>query len=118
MGSWWFGAEGLDLFEVLVKLVVCFVEVGVFVGRRSAELLLKFADEVDQFAVGGPFEDVLVLDLAGHRFDEGVLNPLGDVDDGFFLGIVAEEDARWGRGYTLRGSWCFWLMMRERWHSW
>ena len=28
MGSWWFGAEGLDLFEVLVELVVGFVEVG------------------------------------------------------------------------------------------
>ena len=118
MGSWWFGAEGLDLFEVLVELVVGFVEVGVLVGRGSAEFLLKFSDEFDQFGIGGPFEDVLVLHLAGHGFDEGVLNPLGDVDDGFFLGVVAEEDAGWEEGYTLRGSWCFWLMMRERWHSW
>ena len=118
MGSWWFVAEGLDLLEVLVELVVGFVEVGVLVGRGPAELLLEFSDEVDQFGVGGPFEDVLVLHLAGHGFHEGVLNPLGDVDDGFFLGVVAEEDAGWDIMYTLRGSWCFWLMMSERWHSW
>ena len=118
LGSWWFVAEGLDLFEVLVELIVGFIEIGVLVGRGPAELLLEFSDEVDQFGVGGPFEDVLVLNLAGHGFDEGVFNPLGDVDDGFFFGVVAEEDAGWVEGYTLRGSWCFWLMMRERWHSW
>jgi hypothetical protein len=85
--------QGLHLLEVLVELVVRLVDVGLLNRRLAAHLLLQLADEIGEFASLVPLEDILVLHFAGRSLDEGVLHPLGDVDDRFFLGEVAEEDS-------------------------
>ena len=39
-----------------------------------------------------PIEDLFVLDLAGHGFDEGVFHPFGDVYNRFFFGEGPQEN--------------------------
>lgn len=103
LGARRFVPQRLHLLEVVVELEVGLIDVGLVRGQRLAEFLLNFADEIDEFRGFVPLEEAFVVDFAGHGLHERMLDPLGDVDDRFFLGEVAQENAEWGKGYSLIG---------------
>ena len=84
--SWRFISQGFYLSEVLIELSVGLVDIGVFSGRISSELFLKFSDKIDESTGGGPWENVVEFDLTGHIFDQRVNDPFGDVHQRFIFG--------------------------------
>ena len=81
------------MFQILVQLIVSLIDLCLFPWRTTTEFFLKFANQIDQSALRGPIKDTSILYLACHWFDHGVLDPFSDVDDWFFVGEIAQEDA-------------------------